>query len=769
MRFFGKKIPEADEQRETHARKLDFFQQFFNVLGLVERIVEIKNNLRCNTCLVADACAEHAADFDHIFLDAFKNRGAVGRRENADVDLRHTEVGAYPRFGNGYHGTGHVCIAFAQKNVCNFLLDKAAKLLLSGSFHRGKGKTKHYLCLVKNFFGVLNYVRGYWRYGMLNITFNILSVFFNLFSLLSLIPLLRLLFYSKLSDFQANVAKGEPVIGFSLNDVLDWVNFKISTYILSFDDMDEGRLKALAWICVCTITVIFFKSLFRYLAMFFLAVIRNSVVRDFRNRMYNKSLRLQLSWYSGERKGDIMSRVSADVQEVEWSIMSSLEMIFREPITVVVFLVSLFMLSMELTIMVLVATPLAGLILAMIAKSLKRSSGRAKEQLGLLNSLMEEMLGGLRIIKGFNAEKKVYNRFASENEKYTQTMISNYRKVDLASPLTEFLIVIVLCIVMYYGGKLILDNDNGNGMTGDKFIGYLAVFSQLVVPVRQFTQAYFNVQKGLASVERINKILDAEETIKENPVPKQLPRFEKEITYDNLSFAYNRGDDGWALKNVHLNIKKGQSIALVGQSGSGKTTLADLLPRFYDPTGGEIRIDGIPIRDVGMTQLRDLMGIVSQESILFNDTIYNNIAFGVTDTTPEQVIAAAKVANAHDFIEEQPEGYQTNIGDRGMKLSGGQKQRIAIARAVLKNPPILILDEATSALDTESERLVQDALNKLMQNRTSIIIAHRLSTIQHADEIIVLQKGEIIERGTHQALLEKQGAYKKLYDLQLFV
>lgn len=748
-------------------RRSDFFQQLFNVLRLVEAIVEVKNNFGCYPRLVADACAEHAADFDHVFADAFESSVAACRREDAYINFCHAQVGTHPRFGNGYHGAGHIFVAFAQKNIRDFLLNKAPKLLLSSSFHRDKGKTKHYLCPVKNFFGVLNYVRGYWRYGMLNITFNILSVFFNLFSLLSLIPLLRLLFYSKLADFQANVAKGEPVIGFSLNDVLDWVNFKISTYILSFDNMDEGRLKALAWICVSTISVIFFKSLFRYLAMFFLAVIRNSVVRDFRNRMYNKSLRLQLSWYSGERKGDIMSRVSADVQEVEWSIMSSLEMIFREPITVVVFLVSLFMLSTELTVMVLLATPVAGIVLVLIAKSLKRSSGRAKEQLGLLNSLMEEMLGGLRIIKGFNAEKKVYGRYAAENEKYTQTMISNYRKVDLASPLTEFLIVIVLCVVMYYGGKLILDNDNS--MTGDKFIGYLAVFSQLVVPIRQFTQAYFNVQKGLASVERINKILDAEETIKENPAPKQLTRFENEITYDNLSFAYNRGDDGWALKNVNLNIKKGQSIALVGQSGSGKTTLADLLPRFYDPTGGEIRIDGIPIRDVGMTQLRDLMGIVSQESILFNDTIYNNIAFGVTDSTPEQVEEAARVANAHEFILEQPEGYQTNIGDRGMKLSGGQKQRIAIARAVLKNPPILILDEATSALDTESERLVQDALNKLMQNRTSIIIAHRLSTIQHADEIIVLQKGEIIERGTHQVLLEKQGAYKKLYDLQLFV
>lgn len=620
---------------------------------------------------------------------------------------------------------------------------------------------------MKNFFGVLKYVNGYWRYATLNIVFNILSVFFNLFSLFTVISLVNILFTKSESDFRQIAAAGEPKITTSLNSLLDWVNYKLSTHVMSFPDLASGRLNTLVWICVVAAAFIFFKSLFRYLAMYFLAVIRNGVVRDLRNRMYEKSLRLPLTWYSNERKGDIMSRMSADVQEVEWSIMSSLEMIFREPVTIIVFLGSLIALSPQLTLFVLLMTPLIGALLTLVAKSLKKSSGKAKEQLGLLLSLMEEMLGGLRIIKGFNAEKKTSGRFGKVNQDYTRTMIRNYRKVDMASPLSEFLIVCVMVVVMYYGGKLVVDNNGG--LTAASFIGYLIVFSQLIPPVRQFTQAYYNVQKGLASMERINTVLHAEETISDKTNAGKLNAFDKEIEYRDVSFAYQRGDQGYALRNINLKIPKGKTIALVGQSGSGKTTLADLLPRFYEPTDGEILVDGQNTRDVRMADLRGLMGIVSQESILFNDTVHNNIAFGVESATREQVIAAAKVANAHDFISEMPEAYDTNIGDRGNKMSGGQRQRIAIARAVLKNPPILILDEATSALDTESERLVQDALNKLMLNRTSVIIAHRLSTIQHADEIIVLQKGEILERGSHNDLLAKNGTYKKLYDLQVFV
>jgi ATP-binding cassette, subfamily B, bacterial MsbA len=620
---------------------------------------------------------------------------------------------------------------------------------------------------MKSFFGVLKYVKGYWRYASLNIGFNILSVFFNLFSLLAVIPLLKLLFSDDNSIFQKTIDAGKPAITLSVNKSLDWVNWKISGYVLSAPTINEGRLTVLIYICIALVFAIFFKSIFRYTAMYFLAVIRNGVVRDFRNKMFDKALRLPISWYSNERKGDIMSRMSSDLQEVEWSIMSSLEMIFREPVTIVIFLVTLFMISPQLTLFVLLMTPLVGAVLGLIAKSLKKNSQKGKEQLGGLFSQMEEMLGGLRIIKGFNAEKKVNARFQKTNNDYTHTMIRNYRKVDLASPVSEFLIMIVLAIIMYYGGNLVLGNESG--LNGEKFIGYIAVFSQLIAPVRQATQAFYNVKKGLASMDRINTILHAEESISDPEKPSEIGSFSDSIEYKKVSFAYQRGDDGYALQEIDLKIPKGKTIALVGQSGSGKTTLADMLPRFYDVTAGEITIDGNDIRKYRLRDLRNLMGIVSQESILFNDTVHNNIAFGVETATREEVIEAARIANAHDFISEMPEGYDTNIGDRGSKMSGGQRQRMAIARAVLKNPPILILDEATSALDTGSERLVQDALNKLMQNRTSIIIAHRLSTIQHADEIIVLNRGKIIERGSHAELLARNGTYKSLYDLQIFV
>ncbi len=619
---------------------------------------------------------------------------------------------------------------------------------------------------MKNFFGILRLIKGYWRYAWLNIFFNILSVVFNLFSLLSVIPLLQLLFNTDPDIFTQKTSGGEPVIGYSVNSLLDWVNYKISLYILSCESISQGRMNVLFWICVGVVLIFFFKSVSRYFAMFFLANVRNGVVRDFRNRMYEKCLRLPLSWYSNERKGDIISRITSDLHEVEWSVMTSLEMVFREPLTIISILVMMIMMSWQLTVSVVIVTPIIGLILGVVAKSLKRSSGKAKAKHGVLLSMMEEMLGGLRIIKGFNAEESVSGRFREENQQYTHIMTRNYRKTDLASPLSEFLIVGVIAGVLYYGGNLVI---NEQTMDGAFFVGYLLIFFQLITPVRLFTQAYYHAQKGLASMERINMILHAEETIRDKDRPKPVTGFSREIEYRNVSFAYQRGDDGYAVRNINLKVPKGKTVALVGQSGSGKTTMADLLPRFYDVTEGTVMVDGTDIRDVSMHELRSLMGIVSQESILFNDTVFNNIAFGVQGVSQQQVEEAARIANAHDFILEMPDGYQTNIGDRGSKMSGGQRQRIAIARAVLKNPPILILDEATSALDTSSERLVQEALNNLMRNRTSIIIAHRLSTIQHADEIIVLQKGEIIERGTHSELLQNGGVYRQLYDMQAFV
>ncbi len=573
-------------------------------------------------------------------------------------------------------------------------------------------------------------------------------------------PCLNLLFLKQADEYKNILAKGVPELKFSVDSVVDSFNYYLSQIILQ-----NGKLQALIFICVLVVLIILLKNIFRYFGMFFIATIRNGVVMDLRNAMYKKILALPLSYYSNERKGDLISRMTTDVQEIEWSVMQSLEMLFRNPISILIFLGTLIYMSPKLTFLMVVLIPVPAVLIGLIAKSLRRTSVKSKTRLGVLFSIIEETLGGLRIIKAFNGEKFMDNKFTDENKFYTQTMTRMYRKQDLSSPLSEFLGAGVLMTLVYIGGKMVLDES----LPAAGFIMYIAVFYQLIAPSRELTQAYYSIQRGMASAERIEKIIKAEENIKEIASPKVLSTFEKEIEFQNISFSYTRGDNGHVLKDIDLKIGKGKIIALVGQSGSGKSTLADMLPRFYDPDKGEILIDGIPLKDLKITSLRNLMGIVTQESILFNDSVFNNIAFGLQDVKEEDVISAAKIANAHDFILQMPEKYQTNIGDRGNKLSGGQRQRIAIARAVLKNPPVLILDEATSALDSESERLVQDALNNLMKSRTSVVIAHRLSTIQHADEIIVLQKGEIAERGTHNDLLAKGGAYKKLYDMQVFV
>ena len=615
---------------------------------------------------------------------------------------------------------------------------------------------------MKNLFGVLKYVKGYWRYALWNILFNILSVVFGLFSLTIVKPFLDLITEKDASTYSTILSKGEPALGASIENLTAYLNYQLSGLIIH-----EGKMRALVTICFAGVFIFFFKALFRYLGMFFLAPIRNGVVKDLRDTIYKKTLNLPLSYYSDERKGDIMSRITSDVQEVEWSVMSSLEMIFRDPINIIILLSVLIYVSPALTLVAFILLPIAALLIYLIGKSLKRSSSRAKEQLGSLFSIMEETLGGLRIIKGFNAERSMKNKFGETNSNYTKQMIHTYRKVDLASPVSEFISSAIMMTLIYFGGQLVIGKEAS--MDGSTFVFYILTFSQVITPAKTLTAAYSNIQKGLASMERINKILLADVALADIETPKNIDTFKNEIEYRGVSFAYLRGDRGYALKNINLKIIKGKSIALVGQSGSGKTTLADLLPRFYEPSQGEILIDGIDTRHCKAYDLRNLMGIVSQESILFNDTVHNNIALGIENVTREKVIKAAKVANAHDFIMEMPEGYDTNIGDRGSKISGGQRQRISIARAVLKNPPILILDEATSALDTGSERLVQEALNNLMLNRTSVIIAHRLSTIQHVDEIIVLEKGQIIERGNHAELLHKNGTYRRLYDLQIFV
>ena len=614
---------------------------------------------------------------------------------------------------------------------------------------------------MKNIFGILPYVKGYWKYAIWNIIFNILSVVFSVFSIAMLFPFLQVLFSDNNSKLDEIIAKGKPVFEFSTNGILDSIN-----YMLAHNTIEHGKTHVLSLICVFIIVTILLKNLFRYLAMYSLAPIRNGVVKDLRNKIFKKTLELPLSYYSEERKGDIISRMTTDVQEIEWNIMQSLEMIFREPLNIIIFLVMMVAMSPKLTLIAFILLPVTVLLIGKLGKSLRRSSGIQKEKMGILLSIMDETLGGLRIIKGFNAEKKTAKKFEDENESFTKLGVKVGRKVDLASPLSETLGVSVLVALLYIGGKMVIDD---RSMDGAVFITYLAMFSQLLTPSKAFASAYSSVQKGLASAERIDKILNAEVSIKDKENPKRIQSFEKSIEYKNVSFAYRKGEVGWVLNDINLTIEKGKTIALVGQSGSGKTTMADMLPRFYDTTHGEILIDGIPLKDAAILDIRNLMGIVTQESILFNDTVFNNIAFGIDNATESDVIEAAKIANAHDFIMQMPNGYHTNIGDRGSKMSGGQRQRISIARAVLKNPPILILDEATSALDTESERLVQDALNKLMKNRTSIVIAHRLSTIQHADEIIVMQKGLIIERGTHNQLINSNGTYKKLHEMQSFV
>ena len=500
------------------------------------------------------------------------------------------------------------------------------------------------------------------------------------------------------------------------------------------------------------------------MAMYFIAPIRNGVVRDLRNKMHKKALELPLSYYSDEKKGDLMSRMTTDVQEIEWSIMQTLEMIFREPLTVVILFTLMLLISAKLTLYIILLLPIAALCIAILGKSLKNASRKTKETLGQIISLIEESLGSLKVIKAFGAEKTVHQKFEDLNQIFYKQSVKVYRKTDLSSPLTESIVAGILMLILFIGGNMVFNNE----LTAALFITYFGLASQLIPPIKQLTTSYNNIQKGIASEERIEKILNAEITIKDAPNATSLSSFNNSIEYKDLWFAYHKGDDGYVLKGINLTVQKGKTIALVGQSGSGKTTLADMLCRFYECSKGQLLIDGIDIKQLNLQSLRKHIGVVTQESILFNDTVLNNIAFGLTDVTKEQIIQAAKIANAHDFIMQMPNGYETTIGDRGGKLSGGQRQRLSIARAVLKNPEILILDEATSALDTESEKLVQEALTNLMKNKTSIVIAHRLSTIANADEIIVMDKGEIIERGNHQQLSSLNGAYKKLCDMQSF-
>lgn len=615
---------------------------------------------------------------------------------------------------------------------------------------------------MKDFIRILRrFVPPYKKYMVSNIVFNILSAILNLFSFALIIPILNILF--KLNDdvYSYKAWVFDPWTWESWKGTPELIKNNFFWFVSDLIEKEGGSFTLIvlgAFLIIST----FLKVGTMYMAFFTMIPIRTGVVRDIRNQINRKITELPLGFFSEERKGDIIARVSGDVNEVETSIMSSLDMLFKNPILIIIYLIGMIVISWQLTVFVLVLLPLAGYVMGQVGKKLKRKSLEGQQQWGGLMSQIEETLGGLRIIKAFNAEKKIQARFESSNDRFRRTTIRIYRRQQMAHPMSEFLGTATIAIVLWYGGTLILSNHST--IDASTFIYYLVIFYSIINPAKDLSKSVYAIQKGLASMDRIDKILKAESNINDPADPKKI-ELNKEIRYNNIWFKYQHD---WVLKGVDLIIPKGKTVALVGQSGSGKSTLVDLLPRFYDVDKGSITIDGTDIRDASLYDLRGLMGNVNQEAILFNDTFFNNISFGVEGATLEQVKEAARIANAHEFIMASEDGYNTNIGDRGGKLSGGQRQRISIARAILKNPPILILDEATSALDTESERLVQEALENLMRNRTTIVIAHRLSTIRNADEICVMHEGEIVERGRHEELLDLKGYYKRLCDMQSF-
>ena len=586
-----------------------------------------------------------------------------------------------------------------------------------------------------------------------SILYNFLHAIFGSLSIAMLIPILGIIFSS-----QQDVTEKVPF-------ALDTATLKhLFNYYVTQIKLEYGPSVTLIFIGAIAIVATALKTGFAYLGAYELIYIRNGVVRDIRRKIYLKILSLPLPFFSEERKGDIIARMTGDVQEVEASVMSSLDMFFQSPILILVYLAMMLIMSWEMTLFVFILLPIMGALIGKVGKNLKRHSWEGQTKMGEILALMEETLSGLRVIKAFNAESKMEHRFAEENESYRRIQNRLMRRRSLAHPMSEFLGTIVIVIILWFGGSLVL-GENAS-LTPEVFISYIALFYCIINPAKNLTNAYYSIQKGLAAMDRIDVILAAESSIQEPEQPERLQQFTGNIEYRHVDFSYNSSKQ--VLKDICPTIPKGKTVALVGQSGSGKSTFVELLPRFYDVTRGAILIDGIDIRRLSFYNLRELMGNVNQDPILFNDTIYNNISFGVESATPEQVEQAARIANAHDFIMQTEKGYQTVIGDRGGKLSGGQRQRLSIARAVLKNPPIMILDEATSALDTESEKLVQQALDNLMKNRTSIVIAHRLSTIKNADLICVFHDGQIVERGTHEELLEANGIYTKLYNMQNF-
>ena len=600
---------------------------------------------------------------------------------------------------------------------------------------------------------ILRYEKKYRKFTILNILFNILYAIFNVLSVLAFIPVLGILFNTDNTVIKVPLYTGiRSIAAYAKESFYYFISQKIE---------NEGAIEVLFFICILTFSLFLFKNLFRYLASYVLVFLRNGIVKDLRDKLYHKIITLPLAYFSEKKKGDIIARMTIDVQEVEVSFLTSLEAIVREPLTVIISLTMMLILSVKLTLFVFVLLPVSGFIISSISKKLKANSLKAQKETGNFLSFIEETLTGLKIIKGFNAEKVIQEKFNTSTTKFRNLMSSVLHRKTLASPMSEFLGSATIIAILYYGGKLVLENNSP--LKAEEFFGYIVLFYTVLNPIKAITTAYYNIQKGEASAERIMEVLNTENSIKDKPNAALKDGFINKIEFKNISFKYK---DTFVLKDFSLTINKGETVALVGQSGSGKSTLANLITRFYDVNKGEVLIDDQNIKDVTKKSLRNLMGIVSQDSILFNDTIANNIKLGTQAATEEAILEAAQIANADEFIQNLPEKYETNIGDSGNTLSGGQKQRLSIARAVLKNPPIMILDEATSALDTESEQLVQTALEKMMQNRTSLVIAHRLSTIQKADTIVVMKKGKIVEQGKHEELLALKGEYFKLVSMQ---
>ncbi len=598
---------------------------------------------------------------------------------------------------------------------------------------------------------ILRFAKPYRSYGYLNIFFNILYALFSALSFAALIPMLDVLFYKTKKVAEEPVYRGFRYIK---DYVQDYMNFRVTQY--SGDDDMKGLILVISLVLI----LFLLKNFFNYLAMYFITFLRNGVLKDVRNQMYQKITELPISYYSEKRKGDVIARITSDVLEIQHSFLSILELIVREPLTIIFTILIMFGISGKLTLFVFIFIPIAGTIISWIGKSLKKKSDDVQREQGQFLSIVEETLGGLRVIKAFNSESRFFTTFTTSTKRFFNFSNTLLNRQNLASPTGEFLGILVIGVLLWFGGKMVLVDKT---LDASSFIAYMGLAYNILTPAKAISKASYGVKKGNAAAERVLEILETKNPISEVEDAIDKTNFETQIRLKDISFKY---EEEYVLRNFELTVPKGSTVALVGQSGSGKSTIANLVTRFYDVNEGQIEIDGINIKQMTKKSLRSLLGLVTQDSILFNDTVRNNISLGKENASESEIIEAAKIANAHDFISELPEGYDTNIGDNGNKLSGGQKQRLSIARAVLKNPPIMILDEATSALDTESERLVQDALEKMMRNRTSIVIAHRLSTIQNADSIVVLQKGNIVEQGSHTKLLAAKGVYKRLVDMQ---